>query len=217
MEGMAAGCDLDDVIRLPSPEADGALGGVKLALLVPEHCLIIGVRLQLVDRVRRSAMPRLPLSCHVRDHSVSQELVVPVREDEAENANKVTVYCVQLQGLVKLGVVLLADRRLHEMEPEEHRAHDEDVQGAITQKQVYAVGVTKSVGARVDPDDPRRHAGQEEGQPGEEEPSEVNEENLGVVPELIVVVLAVSVVLLDGGHHHEQVVADPQHGDHGDN
>mmetsp|Transcript_140018 Transcript_140018/g.447819 ORF Transcript_140018/g.447819 Transcript_140018/m.447819 type:complete len:223 (-) Transcript_140018:540-1208(-) len=179
VEGVMALRDLDHIRRLPARQADGTLGRVLLSVLVPEGLCVVALRLQLLQSAcwgtsRLSWFAGLP-------HGLDQQLVVPVREQQAEDAQQTTVDRVELQSLVEHGAPLLAARRLHQVEPEQHRADNEDVQRPIAQDQVDAIGPAEAMRSGLHEGHPPGDAGQEQGEPCHGEPEEIHKEHLGVV------------------------------------
>mmetsp|Transcript_68934 Transcript_68934/g.154368 ORF Transcript_68934/g.154368 Transcript_68934/m.154368 type:complete len:220 (-) Transcript_68934:163-822(-) len=153
--------------------------------------------------------------------SLDEELVVPVGEEEAEHADHATVDRVQLEGLVEVGVPFFTVRRLHQVEPEEQRAHHKDVEGPIADDEVHAVRSTEAVRPGLDDSYSRSDARHEEGRPRHGKPQEVHKQHLCIIRQLAVIVLVVAaqlyLVVLYGWQHGEHVVAYPRDGDTQDN
>mmetsp|Transcript_146036 Transcript_146036/g.406860 ORF Transcript_146036/g.406860 Transcript_146036/m.406860 type:complete len:248 (+) Transcript_146036:440-1183(+) len=210
---MLARSDLDYVSMLPGAKADRTLRRVELALLIPKDVLVVRTCLELVDGVRRRTV-----ILHGRLASgLNEELVVPIGKEHAEYTDHATVDCIQLEVLVELWIPLFTMGRLHEVEPKEHRADNEDVQRTVSDNQVHAVRAAETMRPGLDESHSSCNTRHEQRHPRNGKPEEVHEQHLCVVCQLVVVVLNVTarhvVVILYCWQHCEQVVPHPRDGD----
>mmetsp|Transcript_49467 Transcript_49467/g.107726 ORF Transcript_49467/g.107726 Transcript_49467/m.107726 type:complete len:276 (+) Transcript_49467:357-1184(+) len=205
---------LDDILRLPGAQANGTFPGVGFSLLVSEQRGLVLQRTKLRDRVWRGSS----ILWHAdASGCIYQQLVVPVRKDEAEHAQRTTADGVHLKPIVKVRRLCFACGRLHQVKPKEQGAHHENVQWSIAQSEVDTVGAAKTMGVGLDQGHPGRHTRHEQNCPCTAEPGKVDEEHFGIIGQLVVIVLAgVIAVILNHRQDTHQVVDHPSNGERHD-
>mmetsp|Transcript_118084 Transcript_118084/g.252298 ORF Transcript_118084/g.252298 Transcript_118084/m.252298 type:complete len:248 (+) Transcript_118084:334-1077(+) len=185
MKGMATRSDLDHLMALPGCKADGALCGILLALLVAEESRVVETCHHRAKCTWWSSAAILLLkACGLPD-----DLALPIYQEEAQNTDKATVQSIHLEVVVKMRIVDLAARGLHDLDPKQRRANAKHIERTV-QHHVHDVHTTEPLRSRLHVGDAGSNARQKARQPHHRKADEVHRESIRVVSELILVVLA---------------------------